>query len=1125
MSSENNGLFDGATRAVVVRYAVWVPNEEVPFLLDSRKAVVGIVMLGALGSFWLAPPASAEALIVQYKTSGEFAVEDCAERVWRRGGRYQDATTDRSASLDHWHRRQRVRNVRALFRQANGETLANQAHRLERRIRRATVKRRGRRSPSTRGGRRTMPMAARAQNLAHVYRIELEDTADLEAAISSLARDPHVEFVQHDHRNVLDFDPNDPFLTSSGSWGQPYADLWGLDRIGALEAWQITRGAGQIVAVVDTGLDYQHPDIAANVWVNSGEDLSGNGRVDPSDFNGLDDDGNGFVDDLRGYDFFGFGDLREDGTIDVGDADPFDERGHGTHVAGIVAAVANNGIGISGVAPEATVMPVKAFGPAGSGRDSDIWRAVLYAIENGADVINASWSCSPACAVNPLAREVLAIAEAADVVFVTSAGNQAFDVIRNDPENSTAAITVGSIGADDELSFFSSRGWLLDLIAPGGAPATSPGVASPHRNILSLAASSLAEVEETFILPGGYWRQSGTSMSSPHVAGAVALLRAWRPDLGIADVRRLLRSSAEDLPPLGHDPMHGAGLLDLPRLLNAELPDLDLEILAPGPGEILRPMPGGGIALEFVADGGDLASYSVAYSRGLHTSDFEEIDRGSSHAPDRRTIWPVASLSDGPYVLRLRATLQNGGTIDEFTVIGLERNSPLRLSAGSEEERQPSMSGRRVVWRSVVDKSVNRGEIRAGGFGRRGSPLSARVLFATERTQQDPIISGRSVIWLEKDVGSLDDEVRGCRLSGRRRQACKTSALISSEADGRLNPIRFARDRVLWSPRSGNMFELLGCLWRGRGNCRARHVVTPAAVPVSRRLLDFDGRTLLLLSTLTGNRLEMCRPVLGKDPSMCSPRIVTIEGGGLIGVSRASVDGSVLALEFFRFEGSLLAHCELDFETAECRNPRIIETEGGAGHSDVSGRRIVWQEEIAGEESSVAFCERDPLTGDCSRQRLAGSTAPAGAPRIDGQRVVWQDARRGPDQIYGFEFPHLRVPKSITVKAGKRRFALIVARDPQGGLLHLTLHGHSGPSPETLSAEIIPLGHGWAVLAIKAPRSLGNMEAVWQLEGEGRGGLVTTEILDIRLVQQRGPKKLRSHARWKRERPTQKIRK
>lgn len=1070
------------------------------------------VLLTLLGAFallvgeatWAAPATggSGTALVVRYMADGDSAVTDCAERIWQNRKRFADATADRGDSLDRWHARYRVKTVRAIFRQTHrGDSLARQTRVLAERLGRGMARRRARetnfRGPAAGpSGPELVRALALARRLAPIYRIELADPADLERAMAELQQDPHVDFVQPDYRNQLDFEPDDPFLTSRGSWSQPYPDLWGLERIGAFEAWQTTRGAGQIVAVVDTGLDYEHPDIEANVWINSGEDLNGNGRVDASDWNGLDDDDNGFVDDLRGYDFVGFGNVRPDGTTDLGDPDPFDENGHGSHVAGIVAATANNGIGIAGVAPEAQLMPLKGFPAEGPGRDSDLWLAVLYAVENGADVINASWSCSPACPVNPLAREVLASVEAAGVVFVTSAGNRAFDVVRNDPENSRAAITVGSIGADDVLSSFSNRGWLVDLVAPGGGPSTPFSVRSARRNILSLAASSLGPLEETFVVGGAYWRQAGTSMAAPHVAGAIALLRSIRPDLGVEDIRRLLRGSAEDLLPAGHDPVHGAGLLDLPTLLEAELPDLRLQFEALSPGEIFDPTTGP-VELRFVATGRDLLAYSVAFSQGLETNAFEEIGSGEEFDGSEFLAWSVESLSDGPYVLRLRATLRSGVIVDEFGIVGLERNRPRRLSSGGVDERQPSISGRSVVWRSRVDPSLNRGQIRVGGFGRGRGKSRAFTLSETQKSQRDPIVSGRNVVWLENAVGSFDDELRGCRLLRGAADSCHSQILAKNPDEGRLDPIGLAKGQLLWSSRVAGLFDVLGCIWRGGRRCLATDVTLLAATPTSRRLLDFDGRTLLLASTGSRSGLEICRPVLDGGP--CTPQLVTINGA-TIAVERASLDGTLLVFELFRPGGSLLGLCQLDLETADCRDVRPIETRGSPAHPDVSGRRIVWSEKIPGEPSSIAFCEWDSLSGECSRTRLTGSTAPAGAPKIDGHRVVWQDARLGPDQIFGLELPRIWLPHRISIRAGRPRFIPVAAADPAGGRLQLELVGYSGPSPEMMGAKIVSLGHRWAAIVIEAPKMPGLETAVWQLRGEGRGGLMTREKLEISLL-------------------------
>jgi hypothetical protein len=449
----------------------------------------------------------------------------------------------------------------------------------------------------------------------------------------------------------------------------------------------------------------------------------------------------------------------------------------------------------------------------------------------------------------------------------------------------------------------------------------------------------------------------------------------------------------------------------------------------------------------------------------------------------------------------LRAILRNGAIVDEFGIVGLERNHPRRLSAGASDEQTPSISGRTVAWRSVVDRTVNRGEIRAGGFGRRRPVKPVLTLSKTQKSQRNPVVSGHKIAWLEKAVGTLDDQVWGCRYTSWPMGSCHSQLLVAGDEGKRLNPIGLARGRLLWSPRKTGLLEVLGCLWRGGWRCLANDVVIPAASAISRRLLDFDGRTILLSSGGTHSRLEICRPVLDGGP--CTPQPVTIDGDGSLSVERASIDGSLLAFEIFPFPDSMIGYCQLDLDTANCRNPQLIETTGGARSPDVSGRRIVWSEESVGERPWIAFCEWDPLSGECPRSRLTGSTAPAGAPKIDRHRVVWQDARLGPDQIFGLELPQIWLPRRLTVRAGRHGFIPVAAPDPAGGLLRLELVGHSGPSPEMMRAKIVPLGHYWAAIVIDPPSMPGGTDSVWQLRGEGRGGIMTRETLEISIMSRR----------------------
>ncbi len=365
-----------------------------------------------------------------------------------------------------------------------------------------------------------------------------ENTAEVKAVAQ-----PHAESLP----NVTDFimeggisraddeevfiESNDPFYSSSGSWGQSYDDLWWLKRVRADQAWSISRGTDVPVAVIDTGFDFNHPDLASNLWSNLAE-LNGTP--------GIDDDHNGFIDDIHGWDFYNQ------------DNDPRDDHGHGTAVSGVIAAVADNTLGIAGIAPESKIIPIKVLNSQGSGFVSHVISAIRYAADLGAKVINMSLGVLKNFLSKSLQtsfQNAVSYAKSKGSVLVAAAGNENSRVENSYPAGIKDVIAVGAIEpVTDQRAYFSNFGKLLDFVAPGV-------------DILSLRATGTSFGSSSVVDPA-YSRASGTSFSSPIVAGVVALIRSKFPLLNFDNIYQRLRSSAVDLGAGGFDNFYGYGLVD-----------------------------------------------------------------------------------------------------------------------------------------------------------------------------------------------------------------------------------------------------------------------------------------------------------------------------------------------------------------------------------------------------------------------------------------------------------------------------------------------------------------------------------------------------------------------------------
>lgn len=296
-------------------------------------------------------------------------------------------------------------------------------------------------------------------------------------------------------------------------------DDWGRDLIKAPEVWaQGLTGDGIVIAVIDSGIDYNHPDLTGNIWSNSGEngvDAQGRNKAN----NGLDDDGNGFVDDFRGWDFVN------------NDNNPMDDNNHGTHISGLVAAK-NDRVGMTGTAPTAKIMPLKILDRNGAGKIRDEIAAINYAVANGAKIINLSLGGQQ---LNDPELNAIRAAEAKGVTVVSAAGNDGSQQVDYPAKFANeVGIAVGSIQRNKQFSDFSSRAGteVIDyFIAPGG-----DGGRADSGDIYSTVPLSVSGT------PYRYF--AGTSMAVAQVSGVVALMLQANPNLTPAQIKKILEETA-----------------------------------------------------------------------------------------------------------------------------------------------------------------------------------------------------------------------------------------------------------------------------------------------------------------------------------------------------------------------------------------------------------------------------------------------------------------------------------------------------------------------------------------------------------------------------------------------------
>ncbi|MHC4328126.1 MAG: S8 family serine peptidase, partial [Planctomycetota bacterium] len=360
--------------------------------------------------------------------------------------------------------------------------------------------------------------------------VNLPEGTNILDALAWFNSSANVLYAEPNYKYKLFLVPNDP----------NYPEQWALDNTGqtggtpdadidANDAWDINTGDPDIIiAITDTGIDYQHPDLAANMWVNAAEQ---NGAP------GVDDDGNGYVDDIYGYDFAGAGSA----VLDDGDSDPVDMWFHGTHVAGVAGAVGNNSEGITGVCWNVKLMSLKVFADdyvtEPTAFASDAVEAIAYAVDNGARIINASWGGG---FFSQSLYDAIKQAGDAGVLFVAASGNDfgndndVFPVYpaSYDLDN---IISVMSTDANDNVAAFSNFG------------ATSVDIAEPGEDILSTTPTTELFPMLVFNVSTNYASLSGTSLSAPYAAGACALIWSEFPTLPNGLIKGILLKASDPI--------------------------------------------------------------------------------------------------------------------------------------------------------------------------------------------------------------------------------------------------------------------------------------------------------------------------------------------------------------------------------------------------------------------------------------------------------------------------------------------------------------------------------------------------------------------------------------------------
>ena len=483
-------------------------------------------------------------------------------------------------------------------------------------------------------------------DLSRTHKLTFDKNVPLEQIIQELSQNPDVEYAEPNYLFKTQLVPNDPYYldhypdnvgSRDPNWNPSYDYQWNLKKINMEQAWDISTGSNSVtVAVIDTGIDYTHPELGGCTLIQVNNNQCA--RIAP------------------GYDFVN------------SDNDPMDDMGHGTHVAGIIGAVSNNGQGTAGIDWQAKIMPVKVL-DLYSGTLNNVINGILYAANNNASIINMSLGFGPVRNIPQSLKDSLDYAYDLGVILIAAAGNENSEITKGYwPANYYKVISVSATDPSDLKASFSNYGMRIDITAPGVEIISLKGKETDMYCPPSCNQR---------IINNEYYRANGTSFSAPHVSGFAGLLKAKNPSFNPEEIRNLLRIGTDDIGEVGFDQYNGYGRINAAKTVA-------LNNIIPPTAVITSPNyltnVNGIVNVIGTAMSRDTVSYTLLIGSGLYptvwsTSGISLINGGrSSVVNDTLGVLDTGNLAEGIYSIKLEA-INSGGAVSEWrTALYVDRS-------------------------------------------------------------------------------------------------------------------------------------------------------------------------------------------------------------------------------------------------------------------------------------------------------------------------------------------------------------------------------------------------------------------------------------------------------------------